>query len=95
MAYLEWDDLQGKSQADKDLFLIDRADQGLGEPEAPEAYILLSRLRRFSVPLFSGGLMAQPYLAIREMEQCISAENEMAAIRFANAQFAAANPPKS
>lgn len=81
--------MAGKSEAERENFLLERAEKGRGLPEAPEPLVILSRLRSYNTQYYEGGLSNQPHILLMEMDQVVRAEQEMEAIMRANAKIAA------
>lgn len=71
---------------DQQNFLLQRAEDGKLEPEPPQPYITYRRLQAYSSLYYDGGYANQPYLMMREFDQCVRAENEMETIRAFNAR---------
>lgn len=57
--------------------------------EPPEAYLLLTRLRRFGLWLNGGGYLDQPYLNTLEFQAVMNAEVQHGNIKIRNAELAA------
>lgn len=54
-------------------------------PEQPEALAILRRLRRFNLPMWSGGYADQPSILMMELNTVIETEIEMENIHTVNA----------
>ncbi len=80
--------------SDKDAFLLDLAQKGVGRPEQPEALSLLRQTRRFGHLYFEGGLANQPYITMLELNTVIEAEIEDMARKIANERLRAAYAKK-
>jgi hypothetical protein len=91
--WLEWEAFPTKDAGERDMHYMTYPSHIEQDPEQPEPYTNLRRLRRFNFShlTFSGGLYNQPYLEQMELHTVVEAEYEYTELQALRAKKKAAN----